>query len=390
MAWELKAVEEQRMLLIEQYKSGEYSVTELSERFCISRKTAYKWIERHEKGEGLSDRSRRPHVPFKHYGDDVRQKVLNLKLDKISWGPKKILKKLKRDYPRADWPSISWINDYLKQHNLVDPRKYRRRVPATHPLEHANESNAVWALDFMGYVKALNGEKWEPLTITDCYSRYSLKCCHLKDKTGIQVWNACVEAFEEYGLPLRIRTDNGPPFGSVGAGRLTPLSVKFIKAGITPEWINPGHPEENGRHERFHLTLQKAITRPVAHTAQELSLRAACFQKEYNSERPHESLDMNCPADYYIPSKRVWDGKLHSPEYDTSSCEVRKVGSNGCVWVRQNEIYLSTALSGEYIGIREKEEGREIFFGPVTLGIITPENMFAQPKLKPKKIVRRR
>jgi hypothetical protein len=130
--------------------------------------------------------------------------------------------------------------------------------------------------------------------------------------------------------------------------------------------------------------------KPIPHTAQELSLRAACFQKEYNSERPHESLEMNSPVDYYIPSKRLWEGKLYSPEYDTSSCEVRKVGSNGCVWVRQNEIYLTTALPGEYVGIREKEEGREIFFGPVKLGLITPENMFVQPKLRPKKIVRRR
>lgn len=390
MAWELKAVEEQRKLLIEQYNSGEYTVTELSERFCISRKTAYKWIERHEQGEGLNDRSKRPHIPCRHYGEDVRQKILNLKLEKLSWGPKKILAKLRRDYPRREWPSVTWVNEYFKEYSLVDPRKFRRRVPGTHPLEHANESNAVWALDFMGYVKALNGEKWEPLTITDCYSRYSLKCCHLKDKTGVQVWKACTEVFEEYGLPARIRTDNGPPFGSVGAGRLTPLSVNFIKAGITPEWINPGHPEENGRHERFHLTLQKAIMKPVPHTSQELSLRAACFQKEYNTERPHESLEMNCPADYYIPSKKLWDGKLYSPEYDTASCEVRKVGSNGCVWVRQSEIYLSSALSGEYVGIREKVEGREVFFGPVTLGLITSENMFVQPKLQPKKIVRRR
>jgi transposase InsO family protein len=390
VAWELKAVEEQRMLLIEQYASGEYTVTELSERFCVSRKTVYKWIERHEKGEGLNDKSRRPHAPFKHYADDIRKRILDLKLQKLSWGPKKILGKLQRDFPRLEWPSITWVHEYFKKHNLVDPRKFRRRVPATHPLEHANESNVVWALDFMGYIKALNGEKWEPLTITDCYSRYSLKCCHLKDKTGVQVWKACTEVFEEYGLPLRIRTDNGPPFGSVGVGRLTPLSVNLIKTGITPEWINPGHPEENGRHERFHLTLQKAIVRPFAQTAQELTLRAASFQKEYNSERPHESLQMHCPADYYMPSKRHWDGKLKSPEYDTSSCEVRKVGSNGCVWIRQKELYLSCALSGEYIGLREAENGREIFFGPVILGTITPEDMFIQPKLAPKKIVRRR
>lgn len=378
------------MLLIELYASGEYTITELSERFCISRKTAYKWIERHAKGEGLNDKSRRPNSPCRHYSDDIRKRILGLKLQKLSWGPKKVLGRLKRDYPRLEWPSVTWVNEYFKKHNLVDPRKFRRRVPGTHPLEHANESNVVWALDFMGYVKASNGEKWEPLTITDCYSRYSIKCAHLKDKTGIAVWKACTEAFEEYGLPLRIRTDNGPPFGSVGAGRLTSLSVNLIKSGITPEWINPGHPEENGRHERFHLTLQKAIMSPLAQTAQELSLRAACFQKEYNSERPHESLEMKCPVDYYVPSKRIWDGKLKSPEYDISSCEVRKVGSNGCIWVRQSEIYLSGALSGEYIGIREAEEGREVFFGPVILGLITPENMFAQPKLTPKKIVRRR
>ena len=145
-----------------------------------------------------------------------------------------------------------------------------------------------------------DGHKCEPLTITDGFSRYLIKCNHLEKKTANDVWGVFKEAFEEYELPNRLRTNNGPPFGSLGVGRLTRLSINLIKAGVMPEWINPGHPEENGRHERFHFTLKQEVANPPARTIQEQIIRMAAFQQEYNFERPHEALDMQTPSNVIV------------------------------------------------------------------------------------------
>jgi hypothetical protein len=249
----------------------------------------------------------------------------------------------------------------------------------------------VWIGDFKGWFLTGDNKKCEPLTITDGYSRYLIRCQQLLDKTAESVWHVFKEAFLEYGLPNRIRTDNGPPFGSVGAGRLTELSIKFIKAGVLPEWINPGHPEENGRHERFHLTLKEAIANPPAKTLEEQIIRMIHFQEEYNNERPHESLEMNRPSDYYTKSVRRWDGVLRDPEYNTSEMIVRKVGQNGCVWVKQHEYYIGQTLKGEYVGIKERDQGAlDVQYGPVHLGELKEGNKrIEKPKLAKKAIVRR-
>jgi putative transposase len=179
------------------------------------------------------------------------------------------------------------------------------------------------------------------------------------------------------------------PFGSVGAGRLTQLSINLIKAGVTPEWINPGHPEENGRHERFHLTLKQAVANPSCDTFEEQIRRMAFFQEEYNFERPHEALDMKTPANCYYTSTRKWDGLLRFPEYDTQLMLVRKVGQNGCIWISRKEHYISQTLTGEYVGIREDEGVLKVFYGPVFLGSLKEDKRLEKPKLKPKNTVRR-
>jgi putative transposase len=194
-------------------------------------------------------------------------------------------------------------------------------------------------------------------------------------------------------LPTRIRTDNGPPFGSIGIGRLTRLSVCLIKAGVTPEWINPGHPEENGRHERFHSTLKRAVADPPAITLKEQLRRMTAFQEEYNFERPHEALNMSTPAVYYQKSRKTWDGILRSPEYDTKVMVVRKVGQNGGIWFKQAEYYLGGSLVGEYVGLKETEEERKlgVYYGPIYLGKITVgcAHSLEMPKMQRKKIIRR-
>lgn len=390
MPWEVKRVEDKRRELLEAYERGA-SMTELCKEYEISRKTAYKWHKRFlELGqEGLKDLSRAPHNPVRMFNDEQIEMAIDLKLRKPYWGPKKILSILEKQYPKLSWPSRAWLHEVFKEQHLVTPRRLRKRVPATHPLGEVNDSNDVWMADFKGWFKTGDSAIFEPLTITDGHSRYLIACRHMPKKSVEYVWPIFKEAFKEYGLPNRVRTDNGPPFGSMGIGRLTRLSVNFIKAGVTPEWINPGHPEENGRHERFHLTMKQTIASPPAKTLKDQTSRMRAFQEEYNYLRPHEALNMRTPSETYYQSTRKWDGVLRAPEYDVKTELVRKVGQSGCIWIKQIEYYLGQTLVGEYVGLREVADGEyEVRYGPVILARITKDGV-KQPKLKPKKIVRR-
>ena len=392
MAWRLKKVEEQRKNLVEAYLQGKLTMNELCEQFDVSRKTAYKWCSRYkcDGEEGLKDRSKAPHYPNNVYNEDVIVPMLKFKQEHPAWGSRKVIAKLRKKYPEKQWPSPTRAYEVFRGHGLVVSRRLRRKVPATQPLGEVNKSNDVWILDFKGWFLTQDKSKCEPLTITDGFSRYLIRCKHLYLKSSEYVWAVLVGAFQEYGLPNRIRTDNGPPFGSTGIGRLTPLSIKIIKAGVIPEWINPGHPEENGRHERFHLTLKKEIASPPASTMEEQLKRMRLFEEEYNFERPHEALRMDTPGNYYQSSSRKWDGVLRAPEYDTQSMFVRKVGQNGCIWIKQTEYYVSQNLTGEYIGISENEEGLKTWYGPVYLGKLEQgKKHIERPKLHRKKIVRR-
>jgi len=392
MAWRLQKVEEQRKSLVEAYWKGTTCMSELCKQFGVSRKTAYKWCDRYKRlGEkGLIDQSKAPQNPNTLFSQETIQMAIDLKLKKRAWGPKKIIRKLGSDYPRMEWPSPTRLYEIFKDNNLIIPRRLRGRVPATHPMGELNGSNDTWMADFKGWFLTADKTKCEPLTITDGFSRFLIKCIHLDRKSTEYVWPIFAEAFKDYGLPNRIRTDNGPPFGCVGAGRLTELSVKFIKSGVLPEWINPGHPEENGRHERFHLTLKQSVALPPAETLQEQIMRMAAFQEEYNYERPHESLKMDPPIKHYSKSLRQWDGILRSPEYNTREMMVRKVGQNGCIWVKQFEHYISQVLTGEYVGITEDEEGLKVNYGPVYLGrLLNGNKRIEKPKLERKRIVRR-
>lgn len=391
MPWELRKVEDKRNELIQAYLAGA-SMTKLCNQYLVSRKTAYKWVNRYlETGskESLKDLSRAPHNPTRIFAEEQIRMALALKLKHLTWGPKKILVKLSMEHPYLVWPSPTWLYEIFKEHHLIIPRKLRKRVPATHPLGDVNESNDVWMADFKGWFLTKNKEKCEPITITDGHSRFLISCLHLERKTVEHVWPVFEDAFRTYGLPNRVRTDNGPPFGCIGAGRLTKLSINLIKAGVTPEWINPGHPEENGRHERFHLTLKKEIATPPAKNLTEQLVRMRRFQEEYNYERPHEALGLEPPGNHYFTSKRKWDGILRAPEYDTGKMMVRKVCHSGCIWINQKEYFIGQAIVGEYVGIKEGFEGEiEIHYGPVYLGRLKV-NGLERPKIEPKKIIRR-
>jgi putative transposase len=391
MAWELKNVENQRKELTDKYIRGESSMTDLSIEYGVSRKTAYKWVNRYQANgpKGLEDLSKAPKKPYVLFNEGIIDIAIELKLKHPTWGPKKVLARLKRDFPKLKWPSPTRLYEIFKEYHLVTSKRIRKRVPATHPLGDVNNSNDVWMADFKGWFLTQDKQKCEPLTITDGFSRYLLKCTHLDHKSVEHVWPVFQDVFNEYGLPNRIRTDNGPPFATVGVGRLSQLSINFIKAGVMPEWINPGHPEENGRHERFHLTLKIAVANPSAENLQEQMIRMIIFQNEYNFERPHEALNMNTPGTCYTHSTRKWDGKLRSPEYNTAEYTVRKVGQNGCIWINQKEYYIGQTLAGEYVSAKESENNEfQVHYGPVYLGKLGKKKI-EHPKLQPKPIVQR-
>ncbi len=384
MAWGNHTVEQERLQVMKAYVLGSSSMTDICMQYGISRKTAYKWYKRFlEQGEeGLKDLSKAPHSPCQYYTDIQIEKAIDLKLKHRTWGPKKILVKLQEKFPNEHWPCPTRLYEIFKKYHLVTSRKFRNRVPATAPLGDLTANNDTWAVDLKGWFLTGDGFKCEPLTITDCFTRYLIRCVHLNKHTTEYVWPVFDEAFREYGLPNRIRSDNGPPFGSVGAGRLTSLSVNLIKAGVIPEWIQPGHPEENGRHERFHLTLKQDVANPPKDTLALQIQSMSQFEHEYNFERPHEALNMKTPGSCYQPSQRTWNGILRPPEYDTSKVQVRKVCQSGCIWLRQQEYYIGQTLTGEYVALKTNESDElELYYGPVYLGKLN-DNGLEKPKIK--------
>jgi putative transposase len=384
MAWENYQVEEQRLQLVNAYVIGNSSMTDICKQYGVSRKTGYKWYQRflEEGEEGLRNLSKARHNPSHCYTDEQIRRAIDLKLRRRTWGPKKVLAKLKEQYPDENWPSPTRLYEIFKSYHLVTSRRIKNRVPATAPLGDLSACNNTWAVDLKGWFLTGDGRKCEPLTITDCFTRYLIRCTHLDKHTVEYVWPIFDEAFREYGLPDRLRSDNGPPFGSVGVGRLTGLSVNLIKAGVIPEWIRPGHPEENGRHERFHLTLKQEVASPPKETLAIQIQAMSQFHHEYNFERPHEALNMSTPGNCYRASSRTWDGILRSPEYDTREVQVRKVCQSGCIWLRQKEHYIGQTLTGEYIALKTNENDElELYYGPVYLGKLNNEGL-EKPQLK--------
>jgi putative transposase len=382
MSWKEVKVEEQRLNFIISYIEGKFSLASLCQEYGISRKTGYKWLERFfEKGEeGLKDLSRAPHSHPHELSQEVVEAIIEIKETFRKFGAKKIHAKLQEIKPNLYLPSINGIGNVLSRFGLVVPRRYRKKVPGTAPLAHCVDANNVWAYDFKGWFLTGDGAKCEPLTITDSHTRYLIKCTSLTRKTATNVWSVFESAFREYGLPLRVRSDNGPPFAAPGAGRLSSLSVLFIKAGVVPEWIAPGKPQENGRHERFHLTLKNETASPPAATLKRQEKSFQRFQSYYNNDRPHEALLQKTPASLYRPSERIWDGILRSPEY-VEDYILRKVMKCGCIaWYGKN-VFISETLYGEYVGIIERDNDHfQVFYGPIELGWIDANKKFQKDK----------
>jgi transposase InsO family protein len=347
--------------------------------FGIAPKTGYKWLHQFEASGrvGLQDRSRRPRGNRRAIeGTAIAQRLLKLRADHPHWGPKKLvayIEEFERNWGRL--PAASTVGDLLKRRGLVAARKrLRHQSPQREPFRHAEKPNDVWSMDFKGFFRLGDGTRCDPLTITDAFSRYLL-CCKagtaIGDTVSRDVWDALVRVCREFGMPKVIRVDNGQPWAAPkGALGITKLSVNILKAGIQLERIRPGKPQDNGRHERFHLTLQQETTRPPAHDMPAQQSRFDAFRRTYNDERPHEALSQRPPSRIYVPSRREFPKRIPDPEYPRWF-QVAVANRHGTVRIGGATYFISTALPGERVGFVEVEEDCfEVYFGPLLLGRI--------------------
>jgi len=372
MGWTETCAVEERMRFVIAADKHEESFAALCRRFGVSRRVGYKWLARYREAsvEGLLDRSRAPlHHPHA-IADDIAERCLAVRRRHPSWGPLKVRARLERVAPATQWPAASTIGALFDREGLTVKRKLRRRSPpSSAPFAHCEAANEVWCIDFKGWFLTGDGRRCEPLTVTDAWSRYLLRCQALARTDTDHVWPVLDAAFREFGLPRYMRSDNGSPFASRGAGGLSKLSVRLIKAGVKPERIAPGKPQQNGRHERMHLTLLQDAATPPAGSLRQQIRRLRDFQRLYNEERPHQALGNATPAELYTPSPRRFDGILREPEYEPG-LKVRRVRHNGEIRWRNDTIYVNQALVGEPIALEENAAGWIVSYGPVVLGMI--------------------
>lgn len=357
MPWKETRVMDARTELVNLVKSGE-SVAQAARLCGVSRKTAHKWLKRHRRQgvAGLADRSRAPVRRPNAYGDAVIARIVALRAEHPTWGPRKLGHWLRKHEPSAVWPSPTTIGVLLKERGLSAPRKRSRPLhPYTQPLIHCDNVNVVWCADFKGWFLTGDGKRCDPLTITDGYSRFLFRTQALARPTLEAVRPIFDATFREFGLPDAIRTDNGVPFASTGGIGLSRLAVSWIDLGITPERIRPGKPQENGRHERMHRTLKADTLKPPAQTLRKQQQRFDHFQHEYNYVRPHQALDYQVPGDIYTPSTRTYPCRILPPEYDVTWTVVRVYGK-GSFYYKDKMYFLSETLSERAIAIAPTED----------------------------------
>lgn len=352
MPWKETSAMDQRIRLIADWLSGDYTKCELCRAYGVSRPTADKWIERYAGlgPQGLEELSRAPHIHPNQTPEDLRAMIVETKLHHQRWGPKKVMDLLRREYDRTNWPADSTAGEILKRAGLTRPRVRRRRVaPYTEPFGACSWPNQIWSADFKGDFRLGDGHRCYPLTISDNFSRYLLMCQGLERPShkATRPWFEWV--FREYGVPEAIRTDNGAPFASLAVGGVSQLSKWWIRLGIKPERIRLGRPDQNGRHERMHRTLKEAVPAQASLVAQQR--RYDPFLDEYNWQRSHEALGRKTPGRVYCSSPRLYPARLPEIEYE-SGVTVRMVRHNGEIKWRGEHIYVSEVLAKEPVGLK--------------------------------------
>jgi transposase InsO family protein len=381
MPWKESSVMDERLCFVGRLLDGE-AMTDLCREFGISRKTGYKIFDRYKECglEALSDRSRRPVHYANQLPAQIESLIVSLKNNKPHWGARKIRELLvKRLAGDVRVPARSTIHAVLDRHGLVKrPGRARRHASGT-PLSQGAAPNRLWCADFKGEFKLGNGRYCYPLTVTDHASRFLLLCEALDSTREDPAITAFERLFQERGLPSAIRTDNGVPFASPNAlFNLSKLAVWWLRLGVDIERIKPGRPQQNGRHERMHLTLKREATRPPGMNSLQQQARFDAFVSEFNTERPHEALAMKCPAQLYMPSAHPYGG-LPDVDYPLHDRDVL-VTACGRICMHRKKINISTVLAGQRLGIKEVDDGIWLVsFMSYDLGYIDLEQRTLQP-----------
>lgn len=354
MPWKASSVVEARTRFVLEHEQGQQTMSALCQIYGVSRQTGYEWMRRYRQHglEALRDLGRAPRRHPNQTPGDVEEMVLALREARMTWGARKLKRVLEREFRDQMWPAASTIGAMLARAGLVRERRKRRRVPPyTQPFAAASAPNRVWCADFKGWFRTRDGDRIDPLTITDAHSRYLLRCQTVEKTDTARVQAVFEAAFRDYGLPERIRSDNGAPFASHAIAGLSRLSVWWMKLGIVPERIDAGHPEQNGRHERMHRTLKQETAAPAALNRRAQQRSFDQFRREYNQVRPHEALGMQTPASVYTPSSREFPARVPEPEYD-AGMQVRTVRDRGAIsWKGHRHVFLTETLIGERVGL---------------------------------------
>lgn len=374
MPWmELLPMDAKVLFIGDWIRNGHKNISALCREHGISRKTGYKWTRRYESRglEGLHEQSRCPvnspyRVPYA-----IRRAVIDFARRFPNWGPKKLLVMLHSNYPEWEVPSRTTVYNILKKEGLVKSRRTRRHlITGIRPFATASAPNDVWSADFKGQFITRDRSLCYPLTVMDQVSRFLLSC-RITTGTCLDETKAEFERlFYEYGLPKRIRTDNGVPFASVSDCGLSRLSIWWLRLGITPERIEPGKPQQNGRHERMHRTLKMEAINPPAQTRKQQQELFDTFRAAYNNQRPHEAIGMQVPASIYYRSQRHMPDKPPLIDYP-GHFHLALVNHNGCICRQGRYVYITCLLKGEIVGLEEIDNGVfDVYFGPLKLGLL--------------------
>lgn len=374
MPWKESYLMDERVKFIGRLLDGEKMI-ELCREFGISRKAGYKFLDRYRKQglDGLLNVRPGPrHIPHKT-PEIVEGMIFKLRASRPSWGPKKIQRRLRELYPEIKWPAASTVGEILSRNGYVEARARRKkqRLFPYEPIAKSISPNDLWCIDFKGQFRLGNGGYCYPLTITDHHSRFLIACEALPDTKTSSVFPVLESVFLEYGLPKVILSDNGAPFASTGLARVSKLSAWFISLGIIPQQIEPGNPQQNGRHERMHKTLKQETTRPAKKNLLQQQESFDQFRKIYNIERPHEALSMSTPASIYVLSERKLENQK-AQEYPFVDA-VRKVSASGSIRVPGSGkiCFVGRAFEGHYLGLTKLEPNLwKIEFENVKLGYL--------------------
>ena len=382
MPWKESHIVDQRLQFLSSYQKEEMSFSDLCREFGVSRPTGYRWVDRYKEvgPEGLLDRSSKPHSCSHATPEAHEQAILALRNRYPSRGPGKLKARLEKLEPGVDWPAASTFGNILSRAGLCSPKKkIKRTTPYSEPFSEVTAPNQLWCMDFKGYFITGDGTRCDPFTITDAHSRYLIRCQIVSRMDLSQVRAVCEAAMREYGMPARIRTDNGAPFAGTGLLGLSKLSLGWMKMGIVHERIQPGRPQQNGRHERMHRTLKEDTTKPPAMTIRLQQRKFDRFRQMFNHERPHEGLNNETPGSVYQPSAILLPRSFKDYVYPKGFV-TRRVNNSGDISWHKGRVFISEVFRFEDLGLElVAEDFYKVFFRDLEIGEFDVEAMRFRP-----------